>query len=93
MAQIGIHVVNIYFGPINPNTGAPMMGNDPTVTIKQRTSSQSKHVIMPSSDVPNSAGYPEVAAYLKLEAASGYVLQHIDQTFIVTYYQHDLNTV
>lgn len=35
--------------------------------------------------ISNTAGYPTLAAYLALEAADSFVLQHLDQTYIITY--------
>lgn len=89
---VGIHVVNVAFLPINKVTGAIVLKNDPATKISDVMQTEHRHVILPSDDVPNSAGYPTVAAYLKLEAAGDYVVQHMDQTMIVTYDQGGLNT-
>jgi len=41
--------------------------------------------VIPDSNIPSSAGSPTIKEYLELEAAEGFVLKHIDQSFIVTY--------
>lgn len=88
---IGVHIVRVAFLSINSATGLPMKNDDTTVTLKARMDSVSRHVIIPDDAVPNSASYPTVDNYLKLEAASNYILQHMDQNMIVTYSQSDVN--
>ena len=43
------------------------------------------YLVIPDTDVPNSAGYPAVKTYLTLEAAGGFKLQYMDQNKIITY--------
>lgn len=88
---IGIHVVNTAFLRVDPATRIPIKGDDKTVSIKQHLLTESQHVVLPDTTVPNSIGYPSVPAYLKLEAASDFVLKHLDQNTIITYNQTDLN--
>lgn len=82
---IGIHIVRTAFKAVNPTTGQPIDKESPTTTIGQVLRTEHRHVVIPSDDVPNSAGYPSIEAYLKLEANGSYVLRHIDQNMIVTY--------
>ncbi len=85
MAAIGIHVARVAALAINPLTNQRIDKESPTTTIADTLRTEHRHVILPDSDIPNSANYPEIAAYLKLEAASGYAARHISQNLIVTY--------
>lgn len=59
--------------------------NDPTVQINVYKNTHLEHLIIPDSQIPNSAGYPTIKEYLELEATSGYELRHLDQSFVITY--------
>lgn len=79
----GIHVVNV--GLFNVDAAGNIIKKDDSTTLRQHLSTSIEHRIISSSDVPTSSGSPTVKEYLILEAASGYVLNHMDQTTIITY--------
>ena len=43
------------------------------------------HRVIPDATIANSTNYPSIQDYIEAEAASNYVVQHIDQTTIITY--------
>jgi hypothetical protein len=89
---IAIHIARTAFLAISKKTGQPVKKGDPTTTINDTLQTEHKHVVLPDPvSAPNSANYPTVDAYLKLEAAAGYVVQHIDQNLVITYSAHDIN--
>jgi hypothetical protein len=88
---IGIHVVRVAFLAISTKTGVPINKEDPNTTIRDTLQTEHRHVIIPDNSVPNSANYPTVDAYLKLEAAGNYILGHMDQNMIITYDQSTIN--
>jgi len=89
---IGIHIARVAFLPINKLTGSVVNKNDQATTINDVLQTEHRHVIIPdTTNAPNSVGYPTVDAYLKLEAASDYVVYHMDQNMIVTYDQGAVN--
>lgn len=90
---VGIHIARTAFLAINRDTGLPVNKNDPTTKIKDTLRTEHRHVVLPdTTNAPNSAGYPTVDAYLRLEAAQDYVVKHLDQNMIVTYDQGALNS-
>lgn len=55
-------------------------------TIQQVIASSSQeHRIIPDTDIPSTAGWPTIKAYLELEDVAGFTLRHLDQTYVVTY--------
>lgn len=56
----------------------------PTTTINQMKDTRLEFLVLPDSGIPNSSGYPSLTNYLKAEAASGFSLQHLDQSFVIT---------
>lgn len=83
---VGIHIVRVAFLPISKVTGLPVDKNNSETKIKDVLQTEHRHVVLPNAaEVPNSANYPTVETYLKLEAASDYKLNHMDQNMIVTY--------
>ena len=89
---IGIHVVNVGQFTVD-SSGNRVNKNDANTSIGTLKSTSHAWLVIPSSDIPNSASYPTITAYLKAEAADNYILKHIDQTMIVTYDQSDINGV
>lgn len=90
---VGIHIVRVAFLPISKTTGLPVDKNDSNTTIKDVLKTEHRHVVLPNvAEVPNSANYPTVETYLKLEAASDYVLHHMDQNTVVTYDAGGINS-
>jgi len=57
----------------------------PTTTINQMKDTRQEFLIIPDSTIPNSSGYPTIATFLKNEATAGFVLNHLDQSFCITY--------
>jgi len=81
---IEIHIVNT--GAIKKNAvGDVVDKNHPTNSIKSVITAQEFVGVLPNSDVPNSANSPTIEEYLKLEAADDFVIQHLDNTTIITY--------
>lgn len=82
---VGIHIVNTMFVGVD-SVGNVVDKNSPSTTIRQAMETSHEHRVIPNSTVPNSAGYPRVGDYLELEAGDDYVLNHMDQTTIITYH-------
>lgn len=59
--------------------------DDPSVSLKQQLQTQIDHRVLEDSAIANTTGNPSVKDYLEAEAGDDYVLQHIDQTTIITY--------
>jgi archaellin len=80
--SIALHVATIALMPVN-SAGVVVNKNQATIKEMMRTSSEMRVI----SDValPNTANNPTVADYLELEAADGFILNHLDQTYIITY--------
>lgn len=85
MAAVPIHVVTVAFQPISKVTGQRVDKNAGSTTINDVLQTEHQHVIMPDSNISNSAGYPTVKEYLEAEAADGYIAHYIGQYMIVTY--------
>jgi hypothetical protein len=86
MAAIGIHIARTAILAVNKNTGAVVRKDDTTTTIADVLETEHQHRVLPDvTNAPNSSGYPTVDAYLRLEAAAGYFVRHLDQNMIVTY--------
>jgi hypothetical protein len=56
----------------------------PTTTINQLKDTRQEFLVIADPTIPNSSGYPTLTNYLKAEAASGFSLQHLDQSFVIT---------
>jgi len=92
MAQaVRAHYAQVELLHVNPDTGAIIDRNDPTQSIKSQLRMDIQARLIADSNIPNTSGNPTVKAYILAEAASGYVLGHIDQYIIITYHQGDLN--
>jgi hypothetical protein len=79
-----VHVVNTRLVNVD-NTGTIIDKNSKDTTINQLKNTRMESRIIPDSNVPSSAGYPTIKEFLTLEAAAGFKLHHMDQTYIVTY--------
>jgi hypothetical protein len=74
------HYVNVGFVTIGPD-GAPITKQSPIAVICRSNTEQR---VLPQADVPNSSNYPTIDQYLSAEAAAGYAVVQVGQTFIVT---------
>lgn len=91
---MAIHVAQIVLIQIDSATGQPFAKEDSklndytspkTATVTRPRSFSTEHRILPDTgNIPNSANYPTIPAYLILEAGSGYKFVHMDQTYVIT---------
>lgn len=81
---ISIHVARVALLSVD-HLGNVLKKDDPNITIKQHLITSMDHRVIEDAAIPNTAGYPSVKNYLIAEAANDYVLNHMDQTTIVTY--------
>jgi hypothetical protein len=81
---MAIHVAIVAVGHVTP-TGNVVSKNDPETTLRTMLSASQELRVLEDPDIPNTAGRPDVKTYLELEDGSGYILNHMDQTYIVTY--------
>ncbi len=82
--MIGIHIARTGFFNVD-GLGNVVPKDNPTYTLKQQMQTSSDHRVIPDTSIASSLNYPTVKAYLEAEAALDYVLQHIDQSTIITY--------
>ncbi len=81
-----VHIARTAVLAINIKTGKPINKEDPATTIADTLRTEHKHVVIPNiTDAPHSANWPTVEQYIKLEAAAGFKVHHMDQTMILTY--------
>ena len=78
-----VHVVNTRLVNVD-NTGMIIDKNSEDTTINQMKNTRMESRIIPDSSIPSSTGYPTIKEYLTLEADAGFILNHIDQTYIIT---------
>lgn len=90
--MIQVHVVRVGVFSVDQN-GQRIDKGSPNTTINQLKNTSQDMLVIPDSAVPSSANYPTVKAYLEAEAALNFVLYHMDQTFVVTYNQTQVNAV
>lgn len=81
---LNIHVARVAVLNVDM-AGNVVKKDDPTVTLRQQLQTSMDHRMLEDVSIPNTAGNPAVKAYLEAEAGDDYVLQHIDQTTIITY--------
>ena len=79
-----VHYVNTQFINVDALGNVVDKSNSST-TINKVRSTGTEHRVIPDVAIANSANYPTIKKYLELEAADGYVLNHISQNIIVTY--------
>lgn len=81
---MAIHIVTVGVFLIDA-TGNVIDKRKKTTTLQTAINgTSSEHRIIPDADIANSADYPTIKSYLELEEADGFLLQHMDQTYIVT---------
>lgn len=82
------HIARMQLMKINPTTGNPIGsgGNlaDPSVKISSVLNFSTEFRMIVDSGVLNTASNPSIDSYLALEAASGFLIGHIDQYMIIT---------
>ncbi len=89
---VAMHFVNTGFVLVDAN-GNYLNKSDPSTTVGQiARGSRHEHRVIPDASVPNSANWPTVKRYLELEAAQDFVLNHMDQTNIITYDAGGINS-
>lgn len=79
---VDIHVARI--GVFNVDRNGQRIDKS-TTTLRGSLQTSIDHLIIEDSNIPNTAGNPTIKQYLELEAADGYVANHISQNLIVTY--------
>lgn len=82
MAQV--HVARIGCFTVDQN-GDRIDKSGASATINQMKNSSLEMLVIPDAGIPSSANYPTIKEYLIAEAALGYVLNHLDQSFVITY--------
>jgi len=88
---IGIHVARVGLFTVDRLTGLRIDKESGSTTINQLKNINHDHLVIPDTDISNSANYPTVKAYLELEANDDYVIGHIDQYMIITYDRGAMN--
>lgn len=89
---VGIHVVRIGLFTVDQN-GNRIDKSSRNTTIDQLKDTSHAILVIPDASIGTSTGYPTVKNYLVAEATNNYVLNYMDQSFIITYNQHDVNVV
>lgn len=89
--MIQAHVVRVGLFTVDQN-GQRLDKNNPNTTINQLKATSQDMLVIPDAAVASSTGYPTVKAYLEAEAALNFVLYHMDQSFIITYNQTQVNS-
>ena len=89
--MIQVHVVRIGLFTVD-NTGQRIDKNSPNTTINQLKNIGQEMLVIPDAAIASSNGYPTIKGYLELEASANFVLHHMDQTFIITYNQTQVNS-
>ena len=79
---VPIHIARSALMPVNA-AGVVVVKNQATIGEMMQTSTEER--VIADGNIPNSALNPTPKAYLELEAADNYVLNHLDQTYIITY--------
>lgn len=79
-----VHVARLMICKIDA-AGNRIDPNDKSTTINSMLSFSTENRVIPDAQIPSSAGYPTIKQYLELEAAGSYKLQHLDQSFVITY--------
>lgn len=75
-----VHVVSI--GYVKVRTGGGVVQKQST--ISENLSFDREFRVLENSNVPNSVGSPTLETYLSLEAAAGFIPNHISQSLVVT---------
>lgn len=84
--MIGVHIARV--GVFNVDrTGNILKKDDPAITIRQQLQTEMQHRLIADADIPNTSNNPTVKDYIIAEANDDYVIQHIDQSTIITYHR------
>jgi len=79
---VNVHVANVSLVTVNAaGVVKPRVG----MTIGEAIRTNNEVRIMQDATLPHTTGYPTVKTYLELEAADGFLLYHLDQTYCITY--------
>lgn len=79
-----VHFVNIGLFTVD-SSGNRIDKNSANIPLTSLRNTSTAALIIPASDVPNSANYPNLKDYLKAEATDGFKLYHLDQHIVITY--------
>lgn len=82
--MVSVHVARVGLFTTD-ESGQRIDKNSPNTTINQLKRTGQSALIIPDATIPNTSGYPNIKSYLEAEASDGYVLNHLDQTFCITY--------
>ena len=82
---MAVHVVRVGLFTVDAANNQRINKNSPSTTFNQLKNTSMEALVIPDSGIPSSAGYPTIKEYLEAEAAAGYTLRHMDQSFIITY--------
>lgn len=83
VSAVGVHVARISVFTVDSN-GNRIDKSRGAHSISTMTHTSTSILVIPDASIPNSAGYPDVKAYLEAETADGFELKHMDQSFIIT---------
>ncbi len=89
---IGIHVARVGFFAVSKTTGQVVSKDSKITSINDVLETEHQHRVIVDAAIANTANNPTVKRYLELEAASNYVLRHMDQNTIITYNQSQINS-
>lgn len=77
VARLGLYTVDAAGNRVDKSSA------DTSINTMKSTSLE--FLVIPDATIANTANYPTIKTYLGLEASSGYILNHLDQSFIITY--------
>lgn len=83
MATVAIHYADLGLRRVAPD-GSTYSISDTKKPIKNALHFTTEHRIFPDPGNPSANNYPSIREYLALEAAAGFQVVQIGQTFIVT---------
>ena len=79
-----VHLAYLKLSNVDP-LGREVNKNDPRTTIADMLHTQLDWRVISDSNIPNSIGNPSIKEYLEKESVSGFIVQHIDQSMIISY--------
>lgn len=79
-----IHIAYSEFVGVN-KLGQVVDKNNPLTTIADVGNTEHQHRVKVDAAIPSTASRPSIDTYLALEAASDFMLQYMDQRYIITY--------
>lgn len=77
------HYAELGLVQVSPN-GRVYQRSQGNLTIAETLVFNTEHRILVDANLPNTSTNPTIKAYLELEAADGYQLKTVNQSFIVT---------